>query len=113
VSAALDFVEREVIAMSYTAQQIITDLNAYMQQHGGPNSAWYVRIAADVRERLFVDHNVSEQGGVWIYRQATSSTVARSVEKAYLDAGCDGGPGGGDDSTDYVYAYRKTTITKQ
>ncbi|MCW5576659.1 MAG: hypothetical protein KIT13_11240 [Burkholderiales bacterium] len=99
--------------MSHTAQQIIVDINDYMKRSGGNNSAWYVGIAAKVRDRLFVDHGVAEQGGVWIYRQAISSAVARSVEKAYLDAGCDGGPGGGDDATDYVYAFKKTAATRQ
>ena len=98
--------------MGYTSQQIINDINAYMKQHGGTNASWYVGIATDAKQRLFVDHNVSENGGAWIYRQATSSAVARSVEKAYLDAGCDGGSGGGDHGTDYVYAYKKTSSTE-
>ncbi len=97
--------------MSYTKQQIITDINTHMQQHGGSNSAWYVGIASDAGKRLFNDHNVNEKGDVWIFRQAISSSVARDVEKAYLDAGCDGGSGGGDASTTYVYAYRKTRST--
>lgn len=97
--------------MSYTKQQIIADIDEYMVQHGGPNSAWYVGIASNARDRLFDGHNVSENGGVWIYSQATSASVAREVEKAYLDAGCDGGSGGGDASTLYVYAYRKTRST--
>lgn len=97
--------------MSYTAQQIIAEINAYMKQCGGSNRDWYVGIAANARERLFNDHRVTEKGGSWIYRQATSTDVARSVEKAYLDAGCDGGPGGGDEDTDFVYAYLKTAST--
>lgn len=97
--------------MAKTAEQIISDINAYMKACGGNNSDWYVGIATDARQRLFDDHAVSEKDGCWIYRQATSSDVARSVEKAYLDAGCDGGPGGGDDGTDYVYAYKKARDT--
>ena len=97
--------------MSLSAQQIIADINAYMQQHGGTNSSWYVGIASDVHQRLFGDHGVSKDQGVWIYRQAISSAVARSAEKAYLAARCDGGSGGGDNSTVYVYAYRKTAST--
>ena len=99
--------------MSYAAEQIINDISAYMKQRGGTSSGWYVGIATDPKQRLFVDHNVSETHDAWIYRQAISSEVARSVEKAYLDAGCTGGPGGGDRGTDYVYAYLKTKTTKQ
>lgn len=99
--------------MTYTKEQIINDINTYMRQHGGTNPNWYVGIAEQPRERLFVEHNVSEENGSWIYRQATSSAVARSVEQAYLDAGCDGGSGGGGLQTDYVYAYRKTAHTRE
>jgi len=91
--------------MSYTANQIITDINNYMREHPHPNKDWYVGIASSARDRLFNDHNVAEQGGTWIFRKAVSADVAREVEKAYLDAGYDGGPGGGDDSSMYVYAY--------
>jgi hypothetical protein len=91
--------------------QIITDINAYMKQHGGTNASWYVGIAADPRSRLFNDHSVCEKEDAWIYRQAVSSDAARETEKAYLDTGHDGGPGGGDDDTTYVYAYLKSRRT--
>lgn len=99
--------------MRFTAEKIINEISAYMKQLGGIDSGWYVGIATDAKQRLFVDHNVSEQSGAWIYLQATSSDVARLVEKAYLDAGCTGGPGGGDSGTDYVYAYKKTSTTRE
>jgi hypothetical protein len=98
--------------MTYTAEQIITDINAYMRQHPGTAAvSWYVGIATNPKQRLFNDHNVSESSGAWIYRQALSSTIARAVEKAYLNSGHSGGPGGGDDGTAYVYAYIKTSYT--
>lgn len=97
--------------MPKAPKEIISDINAYMKKHGGNNVDWYVGIAADPKSRLFTDHNVSENSGTWIYRQATSSDSAREVEKAYLVAGCKGGPGGGDDDTDYVYAYLITSTT--
>lgn len=43
---------------------------------------------------------------------ATSSEAARNVEKAFLDNGCDGGTGGGDDDAVYVYAYLKASVTE-
>lgn len=96
-----------------TARQIITDIDAYMQKFPAVrNSGWYVGIAADAEERLFTDHKVKKEGGGgWIYRKADSAAVARQVEKAYHDSGHDGGPGGGDNSTVYVYAYVKTSTT--
>jgi hypothetical protein len=97
-----------------TAQQIIADIDAYMKEFPkSQNKDWYVGIAADARERLFTGHGVAEKGGAggWIYRKADSHTIARAVEKAYHAAGCDGGPGGGDENTDKVYAYLKTSAT--
>ncbi|MDD2699835.1 MAG: hypothetical protein PHH36_01225 [Sideroxydans sp.] len=99
--------------MAYTKQQIIIDINAYMKKCGGTNAGWYVGIATDAKQRLFNDHNVLEKNDSWIYRHAESSDAARAVEKAYLDAGYSGGPGGGDDGTDYVYACRKTRTTRE
>lgn len=97
--------------MSYTKEQIIVDISVYIRQEGGPKSDWYIGVASGPRDRLFNDHNVNEKRGAWIYRQATSSSVAREVERAYLEGGYDGGAGGGDADTDYVYAYRKTSGT--
>lgn len=94
-----------------TGQSIINDINAYMQKCGGKASDWYVGIAADARARLFNDHCVNEKTDAWIYRQADTSTMARSVEDAYHKSGHDGGPGGGDNSTVFVYAYRKGSHT--
>ena len=97
--------------MASQASQIIAEINAYMKERGRTNSSWYVGIATDVRTRLFNDHAVDEKQDSWIYRQAVSSDAARAIEKAYLDAGCDGGGGGGDQRTDYVYAYLKSSRT--
>jgi hypothetical protein len=94
-----------------TAQQIIADINAHMKQCGGTKKDWYVGIAADARKRLFTDHQVDEKKDSWIIRAADSSAIARAVEKAYIDSGHDGGPGGGDSSTIHVYAYLKRSHT--
>lgn len=84
-----------------------------MKSLSGKNSDWYVGTAANPRQRLFGEHCVKEQGGAWIFRKAHTSDIARSVERAYLDAGCDGGPSGGDEDSVYVYAYQKTGTTIQ
>jgi len=97
-----------------TAQEVIAAIDGYMQKFSGKtNGDWYVGIASDARKRLFTDHNVDEKNGAWIYRQADSHTIARNVEAAYHKAGCKGGPGGGDDATDKVYAYVITSTTAE
>ena len=53
-----------------------------------------------------------EKGDWWIYRQASSSEVAREIESYFVDTlGTDGAPGGGDETTDMVYAYKKAAHT--
>src|SRR5262249_47776653 len=100
----------EEISMA-TKQQIIRDIDSHMQKYSTSNSGWYVGIATDAKQRLFVDHRVDEKNGTWIYAAADTSEIAREIEKAYHDAGCKGGPGGGDYNTRMVYAYVITSST--
>ena len=94
-----------------TRAQIIEAINEYMQAYDG--GRWYVGITANPRNRLFNDHGVDEHNGAWIFRQASSAAAAREVEMAYVEAGHAGGPGGGDDTAVFVYAYLITNETRQ
>jgi len=95
-----------------TNAQIIAEIDSYMKSIPGyTNATWYVGIASDPETRLFTDHGVDRSVGRWIYCPAASDTAARTVEAAYHAAGCDGGPGGGDRTTTFVYAYLKTRTT--
>jgi len=100
--------------MAATKQQVIADIRAYIEQRGGAYRGWYVGIASDPRARLFRDHGVDEKDDMWIYRECESSVLAREVEELFVKVlGTDGGLGGGDASTRCVYAYLKTTHTRQ
>jgi hypothetical protein len=90
----------------------LADISAYIQNHQPQYSQWYAGIATDPRQRLFSDHNTSEKGGTWIYRDAGSENGAREVEKRLLQKGCKGGAGGGV-SPQYVYAYLITNNTRE
>ena len=94
-------------------QQVIDDILNHIRSWGGYKSNWYAGITDDPRTRLFCEHNVQEKGGVWIYRDAGSENSARVIERSLLDAGFDGGPGGGSGSSKYVYAYKKTDTTDE
>jgi hypothetical protein len=97
-----------------TRKEIYDHLNKYINTKSGskPND-WYVGIASDPRSRLFNDHQVNETIDTWAYAYAETNDIAREIEKAYHDAGYDGGPGGGDATTKAVYAYFKTSSTKE
>lgn len=94
-------------------QQIISDIDSYIQENGGSYGLWYIGIATKPKTRLFNDHNVLENGGAWIHIPADTEQTARNAEQYFLDKGCDGGSGGGDSSTSHVYAYLKTSYTKE
>lgn len=91
--------------------KVITNFEDYIRQNGGVCGNWYVGVAADARDRLFNEHNVLEKGGAWTYQDCGTDTVARQVENHFLRLGCQGGPGGGDHRSKYVYAYKITPTT--
>lgn len=94
-----------------TTGQVVSEFESYMRQHDNSYAAWYVGVAYKPKERLFNDHNVAENGDAWIYQDCGTDTAARAVEEYFLKRGCDGGPGGGDYNSRYVYAYKKTWRT--
>lgn len=96
-----------------TPNQIVTDIDGYIRQFRRPYAEWYVGIASNPRDRLFVDHCVSETGDRWIFRDAGTDSAARALEQAFLNAGCKGGDGGGDYTTKFVYAYLITNSTRE
>lgn len=94
-----------------TQDKIVSDITDYVGSDAKSN--WYAGIAADAKDRLFKDHAVDEKNGRWIYRTADAESAARAAEKSLHEMGFDGGTGGGDASTKAVYAYKKTSTTKE
>jgi hypothetical protein len=92
---------------------IIKELLSYMRANGGPDKSWYVGISQYARKRLFTDHNVSKDQGIWIDLNADTDSIAREVEEFFIkQVRTDGGPGGGDMAANTVYAYKKTPSTR-
>ena len=92
--------------------QIISDIDAYIQKEGNGYNTWYAGITNDPRGRLFTEHNVTEKNSWWIYREAYSVEDARQIEDFFINRrGTDGNPGGGDITSRFVYAYKKTGST--
>jgi len=90
---------------------ICDEIAQHISKQGGEKKAWYFGIATDLKQRLHQDHQVPEEDYWYIWREAVSALEARAIEKAFLDWGCDGGSGGGDDNTRFVYAYLKSHVT--
>jgi hypothetical protein len=97
-----------------TRDQIIADIESHINNNGADFGQWYVGIASSPRDRLFNDHNVRENGDAWIFREATSSAVAREVENYFINVkGTQGGAGGGDYGSRSVYAYKIKSHTRE
>ncbi len=93
-------------------QEIIDDIKGHIDRSRAPYSSWYVGISKDARDRLFSDHKVNEKDAWWIYRQTSSTQIAREIEDYFVNTlDTDGGPGGGDEDADMVYAYWKENYT--
>lgn len=98
--------------MAKSKKTIISEIKEFMKKWGGNYSDWYVGIASDPRKRLFTEHNVDEKKDAWIYRKCDNSDIAREIEEYFVEIlGTDGGAGGGDETTKYVYAYKKAPHT--
>jgi len=100
------------IVLNEKEKKIANEIVGHAEKEGSSKSNWYLGIASNPEDRLFSDHNVSKDNGWWIYRDAETHNSARKIESYLLDT-CrfDGGPGGGDYTTKFVYAYRKTHTT--
>lgn len=100
--------------MAKSKKTIISEIKEHMKKRGGNYSDWYVGIASDPRERLFTEHNVDEKKDAWIYRKCDNSDIAREIEEYFVEIlSTGGGAGGGDETTKYVYAYKKAPHTNE
>ena len=99
--------------MAKSKKEIIGEMESHITDCGGGIGRWYVGIAAKPEDRLFDDHSVDKEKDAWIYRTASSDSIARDIEKHFLDKGAKGGAGGGDKDSKSVYAYRISSRTRE
>lgn len=94
-----------------TAPVIFYEIMSHIKQEGSTFGSWYAGITKDVEIRLQGHHGVPQEDPWYIWREAVSSTAARIVKDALLEQGLDGRVGGNDDSSIFIYAYKKTLTT--
>lgn len=101
--------------MLKTADQIALEVKNYIFKWNKPYSSWYVGITAEPDKRVFIDHGVRKDNGHgWIYRECQSSNDARNIEAYFINSlGTKGDVGGGDDNSNFVYAYEITNYTNE
>lgn len=97
---------------SITATKICQEILSYIRAEKGEYSSWYVGVTSNPHIRLFQEHNVEVNNSWWVISKAINPEEARLVEKTLIEVnGMDGGSGGRDDKSVYVYAYKKTKTT--
>ena len=94
------------------SDQIVSTFKTFMLNQGGSPDRWYIGITKDINGRLHGDHRVDVNDPAWIYENAGSAATARRVEAHFLSLGCDGGVGGGDHESRFVYLYQKRSQTQ-
>ena len=100
--------------MAQTAKQIIADIDAHLQKSSAKHyKDFYVGITKDIDDRLFDFHQVPQKDHWYIYQKATDDDESRAVETHFLDIGMDGGDGGGDEESVFVYCYEISNVTKE
>ena len=99
--------------MIYSVQQIKFEILAYMKEFGGDFNEWYVGIAADPKSTLFQTHKVHKEDDIWLHKQALTFTACRTIQRYFLDILKTDGKAlsEGDEDTDCVYLYKKSSHT--
>lgn len=100
--------------MKQPESSVVKDIIAYMQKSDTPLGEWYVGITEDPQARVFEDHGVNKEIDYWIYRECFTANAAWRVKRCFIATyETDGGSGGGDDRSRFVYAYKKESHTRE
>ena len=86
------------------------DAADYLHDDDREHADWYAGITSDPEARLFDEHAVDQEGS-WAYAECLNDDVARGAEQLLLELGYQGGPGGGNESSVFVYVYETTVDT--
>lgn len=100
--------------MAKDKETIKTTIQIFIKMNGSKAPDWYVGITSDPEKRLFEEHGVKKNDTMsYIYEDCGNAEIAREIEDHFVNTfGTYGNPGGGDDSSRFVYAYKKMSYTK-
>ena len=101
--------------MVLSVQQIKFEIMRYVKEIGSDFSEWYIGIAEDPSEALFVMHKVDKQKDIWMYKQAVSVRACFTVRDYFLKIQNMSGSNSSNEnvtkSTNYVYIFKKNDIS--
>ncbi len=98
--------------MTKSKEQIIDSIDAFIEIRDGDYEEWYIGITDNPDRRLFDEHKVDKKCKNHFYRETSSNDIARYIEQYFLALGCNGGAGGGEKDSVWVYGYIMTSRTK-
>lgn len=78
----------------------------YLDEPGRHRGKWRTGITDDPEVRLFTEHDVDPTRDDYAWVMCANDGVAREAERMLLDAGYDGGPGGGTGASRFVYVFK-------
>jgi len=103
-------VAKETTAMD--RDQGIQELLEFMAPFRASMSEWYVGTTHEPYRRIFNDHRVPPDYKAHTCLVVESADTARAIESFFLEnVKTDGGQGGGDENSRFVYAFLKTNGT--
>jgi len=99
--------------MVFSVQQIKYEFLAYIKEFGGDFEDYFVGISSDPKKALFEYHCVDKEKDPWLYKQALTFSAVQTVQNYFLDRlGTDGLiVKMGDENTDCIYIYKKSSET--
>lgn len=100
--------------LSQDELRIISEIKNYASNHPSYWKDWYIGIASDPEQRLFIEHSVNKETDAWIYSICQNCNSARNVEQYLIETlKTKGDLGGGDDNTKYIYAYLTSSHSRE
>lgn len=91
--------------MSSIANQIIEAIKVKIGESSP--SIWYIGIAENIQEKLFIQHAVDEQNGKWLYGIADTNIDALDVKKFFVELGVKNNDTDDDKNGTVVFVYQK------
>lgn len=100
--------------MVKSVQQIKYEILAYIKEFGGNFQEWYIGIAENPKQEMFTRHGVNQSDDIWLYKQALTFTACKTVQQYFVNTLKVDGQllEKGDENTDCVYLYKKSSRTK-
>ena len=92
--------------MSPTQEKAISAIEVHMGKFTSPPTNWYIGIANNVRQKLFIEHNVSEQNDKWIYTTLESNDSAKEIKRHFVNIGLQS-EDSNDELGNIIFAYQK------